>query len=264
MSVPEVPYAHASLDREERNELVLSQLTEVHFIARRIHKRLPVYVPLEDLVHAGVLGLLEATEKYDSTKNVRFRTFAQFRIRGAILDGLRELDRASRRLRAKCRTLNMASKRLSMRLGRQPMEEEIAREVGLELPALRKVTATLHSLDSVNCKVESAKDGRDTRDLIESAPTDPKESPLAQYLESEMKHQLAQAMANLTPRESQVLSLYYFKQLTMQEIGSTMDLQRSRISQIHSAALAKLRAYFEARGISDPAKTEIAALLASN
>ena len=264
MTVPEVSPVHASLNLEERDELVLSQLTEVHFIARRIHKRLPVFVPLEDLVHSGVLGLLEATEKYDSAKNVQFKTFAQFRIRGAILDGLRELDRASRRLRAKCRRLNMASERLSMRLGRQPTEEEIAQEVGLELTALRKLAASLHSLESVDLQVGSGQDARDTRDLIESAPTDSKEGPLAQYLRSEVKQQLAQAMSSLTAREKQILSMYYFEQLTMQEIGSTLDVQKSRISQIHCAALAKLRAHFEARGINDHTKTAIASLLASN
>lgn len=252
MSAPEVPFAQAFLNREERNELVLSQLTEVHFIARRIHKRLPLLVPLEDLIHSGVLGLLEATERYDSTKNVRFKTFAQFRIRGAILDGLRELDRASRRLRTQSQRLNRASTQLSIRLGRYPTEEEIAHEVGLGLSALRKLAATLHSLAFVDRQVGSGEAGANTRDLIECAPTDPRLSPLAQYLESEMKQQLAQAMANLTSRETQVLSLYYFKQLTMQEIGSTMDLQKSRISQIHSTALAKLRAYFEAKGGSAP------------
>src|ERR1700686_168728 len=103
MTAPEVSTAHASLNLEERNELVMSQLPEGHFIARRIHGRLPVFVPLEDLVHSGVRRILEATEKYDSSKNLQFKTFAQFRIRGAILDSLEKPDRASRRLRTKSR-----------------------------------------------------------------------------------------------------------------------------------------------------------------
>jgi RNA polymerase sigma factor FliA len=264
MTAPEVSSAHTSLNLEERDELVMSQLAEVHFIARRIHERLPVFVLLEDLVHSGVLGLLEATEKYDSTKNVQFKTFAQFRIRGAILDSLRELDRASRRLRTKSRRLNTASEQLSMRLGRQPTEEEIAHEVGLDLTALRKLAITLRGLELVDRQAKSGEDRTETRDLIESAPADSKESPLAQCLRWEMEQQLAQAMSGLSPRERQILSMYYFEQLTMKEIASTLDVQNSRISQIHSAALAKLRVYLEAKEISEDIKTEIASVPGSN
>jgi RNA polymerase sigma factor for flagellar operon FliA len=260
MTSREVSYANASLNLETRDELVLSQLTEVHFIARRIHARLPVFIPLEDLVHSGVIGLLEATQKYDFTKNVQFKTFAQFRIRGAILDSLRELDRASRRLRTKSRRLNTASEQLSLRLGRQPSEEEIAREVGLDLTALRKLACTLRSLESVDRQFASGQDRTETRDLIESAPARSEESPLAQCLRSEMRQHLAQAMSNLSQREKQILSLHYFEQLTMQEIASILDVKNSRISQIHSAALAKLRAHLEAKETSEDGKTGIASV----
>jgi RNA polymerase sigma factor for flagellar operon FliA len=189
MTSPEVSCYHAPLNLEKRDELVLSHLTEVHFIARRIHERLPVFVLLEDLVHSGVLGLLEATLKFDSTRNIQFKTFAQFRIRGAILDSLREL---------------------------------------------------------------------------ESAPADSEESSFAQCLRSEMRQHLAQAMSNLSPRENQILSLYYFEQLTMQEIASILDLKNSRISQIHSAAIAKLRAHLEAKEISEDTKTGVASVPGSN
>ena len=228
----------------------MSQLTEVHFIARQIHERLPGGIALEDLVHSGVLGLLEATQRYDSTKNVQFKTFAQFRIHGAILDSLRQLDRASRRLRTKSRNLNAASERLSMRLGRQPSEEEIAHEVGLDLRALRKLATTLHGLESVDRQVAFGQDHAETRDLIESAPAKSEENPFAQCLRSEMREHLTQAMSNLSPREKQLLSLYYVEQRTMQEIASILNLKRSRISQIHSAALAKLRTCLEAKEIS--------------
>jgi RNA polymerase sigma factor FliA len=247
MATLNIPLPLDSLNLERRDELVMSQLTEVNFIARRIHKRLPVFVPLEDLVHSGVVGLLEATQKYDSTKNVQFKTFAQFRIRGAILDSLRQLDRASRRMRSKSRRLDVACEQLSLRLGRQPTEEEIAHEVGLELVALRKLATTLRGLESVDRQVASGQDRAETHDLIETAPANSEDSPLAQCLRSEMKHHLVQAMSVLCKREKQVLSLYYFEQLTMQEIASRLALKNSRISQIHSAALAKLRTHLESR-----------------
>lgn len=260
MTSPELSRAHASINVDKHDELVLSQLEEVHFIARRIHERLPVLVPLEDLVHSGVLGLLEATQRYDASKHVQFKTFAQFRIRGAILDSLRALDHASRRLRTKSRRLNAASEQLSLRLGRQPSEEEIAHEVGLDLAALRKLASTLRGLESVDRQVTPGQDRTETRDLIESAPAKSEDSPLAQYLRSEMRQHLAQAMACLSQREKRILSLYYFEQLTMQEIATVLDLKNSRISQIHSAAIEKLRAHLEAKEISKDTKTGVASV----
>ena len=247
MTPPEATCAPPSQSLRDRDEFILSQLSEVQFIARRIHKRLPVFVPLEDLVHSGVLGLLEATEKYDSTKQVQFKTFAQFRIRGAILDSLRKLDRASRRMRSKSRGLIAAGEQLSQKLGRQPTEGEIAHEVGLEPAALRKLASTLRSMELTDRHVAVGQDRAETRDLIESAPANPEESPLAQILRSEMRQLLVRAMTNLSAREQQVLSLYYVEQLTMQEIADILAVRSSRISQIHSSALAKLRGHLEAK-----------------
>jgi RNA polymerase sigma factor FliA len=247
MALPEVSDTQTSLNPQEWDNLILGQLSEVRFIAQRIHSRLPALVPLEDLVHSGVLGLLEAARKFDFTKSIQFKTFAQFRIRGAILDSLRELDRASRRMRAKSRRLNAACEQLSQRLGRQPTEQEIARELGVEPVALRKLARTLRSLESVDREVAAGQDSAETRDRIESAPAKPEESPFARCLRSEMRQQLAQAMSSLPKREKQILSLYYFEQLTMQEIASMLALDNSRISQIHSSALAKLRVHFEDR-----------------
>lgn len=225
----------------------MSQLPEVHFIARRIHRQLPGFVSFEDLVHSGVLGLLEATQKYDSTTNIRFKTFAQFRIRGAILDSLRELDRASRRIRSKSRKVNAASERLTLRLGRHPTEEEIARELGIDLAALRKLAITLRSLESVDRQSTCGKDRTESHDLIESAPANPDENPFTQCLRSEMRRSLASGMSTLTSKEQEVVSLYYFEQLTTQEIASVLGVRNSRISQIHSAAIAKLRAHLKPR-----------------
>lgn len=258
MTSPELSCVQLNL--EKRDELVLNHLTEVHFIARRIHERLPGSVPLEDLVHSGVLGLLEATQKYDPTKNIQFKTFAQFRIRGAILDSLRKLDRASRRTRTKSRKLDAASEQLSLRLGRQPTEDEIAHEVGVKLPALRKLVSTLRALESVAPRVASGQDRAETRDLIESAPAKPEESPLALCLRSEMRQNLTQAMSNLYPRERRIVSLYYVEQLTMQEIASILGVKSSTISQIHSAALVKLRAHLEAKEIGADPQTRVASV----
>jgi RNA polymerase sigma factor for flagellar operon FliA len=250
MTSPQASYVDAPLNLEQRDELVLSHLTEVLFIARRIHERLPGGVPLEDLVHSGVLGLLQATQNFDSTRNIKFKTFAKFRIRGAILDSLRELDRASRGLRSKSRKLNAASEQLSLRLGRQPTEEEIAHEVGLEPAALRKLASTLRSLESRDQQVPSGEARTETRDLIESAPADSDKGPFAQCLRSEMRQHLAQARSNLSERENQILSLHYFEQVTMQRIAAILNLKQTKLSQIHSAALTKLRGLLKAKKTS--------------
>jgi RNA polymerase sigma factor FliA len=257
MTQPQASRTEARLSLAERDELILSHLAEVRFIARRIHERLPASVLLEDLVHSGVLGLLEAAEKYDSTKNVQFKTFAQFRIRGAILDSLRQRDHASRRIRTKSRRLNHASEQLSMRLGRQPTEEEIASELGLELTVLRKLATVLRSLEPVSQQVGSGPNRTEIRDLIESAPADSVESPLAGCLRSEMHQQLAEGMSVLPAREVLVLSMYYFEQRTMQEIALDLDVNSSRISQLHATALAKLRVHFEAKESTHDTKVGI-------
>jgi RNA polymerase sigma factor FliA len=252
MVAPAISPSRRPSDLGDRDELVMSQLPEVHFIARRIHRQLPAFVSFEDLVHSGILGLLEATEKYDSTTNIRFKTFAQFRIRGAILDSLRELDRASRRIRSKSRKVDAASEKLALKLGRRPSEEEIACELSLDLIALRKLAITLRSLESVDRQGTSGKDRTERHDLIESAPAKPDESPFAECLRSEMRRCLAQGMSTLTSREQEVLSLHYFQQLTMQEIARVLGVRNSRIYQIHSAALAKLRNHLQAKKRSKP------------
>jgi len=249
MTPPEKSYAQNLQNTEERDQLVLSQLPEVNFIARRIHERLPQFVPFDDLVSAGVLGLIEATRKFDPSKNVQFKSYAQFRIRGAIIDSLRELDRASRRLRDKGRRMDEAVTKLRARLGRQPGEDEIAEELGVALAALRKLTRTLDGLEAVGHQTTLGTDRTETHDLIESALGDPEDNPFHQCLRAEMQQQLAQAITSLSEREQQVISLYYVEQLTMQEIADVLEVRQSRVSQIHSAALAKLRENLERKEI---------------
>src|SRR5271165_4603434 len=128
----QLAYKEQQLTQEEdREQLILSNLPQVHYIARRIHERLPQQVPFEDLVHAGVIGLIEAVRSFDPSKSVPLKSYAKFRIRGAILDSLRELDWGSRHLRHKGRQVEEAISKLSKKLGRQPEEEEIAAEMGI-------------------------------------------------------------------------------------------------------------------------------------
>jgi RNA polymerase sigma factor for flagellar operon FliA len=228
------------MDESERNEALLEQLPQVRYIARHIHDRLPQHVALEDLVHAGVIGLIDAMNKFDSTKNVQFKTYAKFRIRGAILDSLRELDWSPRDLRRKARQLEEVTRRLGAELGRAASEQEIADSLDLPLAEFQRMLGELDGLDIGSLQMESTGEGIGD-DLCEYLPGDPEESPYCLCLKSEMKELLASAISELPEREQQVLSLYYYEELTMKEVGAVLGVGESRVSQIHSMAVLRLR-----------------------
>lgn len=234
--------ARVTLAGEERERILLEQMPQVRFIARRIHERLPKHVDIEDLVNAGVLGLLDALNKYEAEKNVQFRSYAQFRIRGAILDSLRELDWSPRDLRRKGRTIEAAVQKLSQELGRLPQDQEIAAEMGCSLAEYQALLNDLKGLELGSLTVEAHDEGAQDEDLCASLALDDEDTPYHHCLESEMRTLLAGAIAKLNAREQQVLSLYYFEELTMKEIGSLLGVVESRVSQVHSAAVLKLRA----------------------
>jgi RNA polymerase sigma factor FliA len=238
------------IEKEDRDQLIMSNLPQVYYIARRIHARLPQQVPFEDLVHAGVIGLIEAVGNYDPSKSVPLKSYTKFRVRGAILDSIRKLDWGSRRLRHEGRELEEVVSNLSKRLGRQPEEEEIAAELGVSMDELYSLAHSIDGAILVGQEVSSTFEGSGKHDLIESAPSTD-ENPFDVYSRTEVKEKLGKAIATLSEREQMVISLYYKEELTMKEISAVMQLGESRISQIHSLALAKLRGTFQ-----DPALEE--------
>jgi RNA polymerase sigma factor FliA len=228
-------------DKEERDRILLEQLPQVRYLARRIHERLPRHVPLEDMVHAGVLGLIDALNKFDRSKHVQFGSYAKFRIRGAILDSLREMDWGPRELRRKARRVEEAQRKLSMALSRAPTEAELAKELDMELRDFQQLLTELDGLEIGSLHVESPWDGKE-EDLCDYVPNSPEDTPLFRCLRSEMKELLARAIADLPEKEQQVLALYYFEELTMKEVGAVLGIGESRVSQIHSLAVVRLRA----------------------
>jgi len=238
-------YMQVPAEREARNQLILSELPQVYYLARRIHERLPQHVEFEDLVHAGVLGLIEAVGKYNPHKNASLKSFAAFRIRGAILDSLRAQDWGSRPLRRKGREVSESISRLANQLGRQPTEEEIATDLKIEVSELHKLLRRLDGLHIVGQTSSSKFDDSEPQDLIANTPASEDESPFELCLQSERNDYLTQAIGTLSPKEQMVISLYYREELTMREVAEAMDLAESRVSQIHSVAIAKLRAAIE-------------------
>lgn len=233
--------AYEEYSSAQEEELILQQMPQVRYIARRIQEKLPRHVAMDDLVNAGVMGLIDALRKFDRSKHVKFGSYAKFRIKGAILDSLRELDWGPRDLRRKARLLEEVAGTLRASLGRQASEQEIAQHLGWELQELQELLTQLHGLEIGSFHIISPGDGKE-EDLCEFIPNPPGRSPFHLCLRSEMKSLLAQEIASLSEKERQVLALYYFEELTMKETGTVMGIGESRVSQIHSLAIVRLRA----------------------
>lgn len=245
MTAAELAYKSSAANVADGEDLVMQELPQVYYIAARIRERLPQHVEMEDLVSAGVIGLIEATRSFDGSKNVQFKTFAKFRIRGAILDSLRETDWGSRYMRRRGREIAEATAKLETRLGRHPSEAEVAHEMQLDPEHLRRLIAQLDSLQLAGQKVAVSNDHSESLDVIESAPNLDDPDPFDLCLEGEMKVHLAEAISKLSEREQLILSLYYKEELTMKEIAKVVGVALSRVSQIRQETMVKLKAQLE-------------------
>jgi RNA polymerase sigma factor FliA len=231
------------LTAEEEREMT-EHLPIVRFIARRIHERLPPHVPIEDLYSAGVLGLLDAFSKFDPSKQVRLLSYAQFRIRGAILDSLRALDWGPRELRRKGRDIEEAIQTLTGLLSRSPNDIEIAQKLNMPLAAYQHLLGELKGLEVGTLHAKRSSDvGEEELVYVAGRPED---DPLFRYLEGEMRDRLTKAINNLPERERLVMTLYYYEETTMKEIGLILGVDHSRVSQIHASAVLHLRAQLSA------------------
>jgi len=236
--------AMPSLDPVEREHLLLEHLPQVRYIARRIHDRLPAHVPLEDLIHAGVLGLIDAVGKFNPGKNVQLKYYAKFRIRGAILDSLREMDWSPRNLREQARRIEDAHRDLRLRLGRVASEPEVAAELEMGLEDFQHLLGELRGLDLGSLQAEFT-EGQSEDDVVGYRPGGADKDPFFLCLHGEMRSLVADALEDLDEKERRVVTLYYLEELTMKEVAEVLGVGESRISQIHSLALARLRARLE-------------------
>jgi RNA polymerase sigma factor for flagellar operon FliA len=232
------------LGAAEREKLLREHLPQVRYIARRIHGRLPLHVPLEDLVHAGVIGLIDAVDKFDPLKQVQLKSYAKFRIRGAILDSLRASDWSPRSLRRQARRLEVVHREISTALGRTPTETELAQQLGMALPDFQRLLGELRGLDLGSLQTRSGESLQEVGLFVRQSDGSGAD-PFSLCLRSEMKSHLVHAMDGLGGRERQVLALYYAEELTMKEVGEVLGIGESRVSQIHSAAVIRLRGWMQ-------------------
>jgi RNA polymerase sigma factor FliA len=223
----------------ERERLILEHLPQVHLIASRIHDKLPGHTSLDDLVSTGIIGLIAAVDNFDPAQGVQLKTYAEHKIRGAILDGLRDLDWVPRQKRKKAKEIERAIAALEQRLQRAPEEEEIARALKLSLEEYRENLVQVQGLNMASLEYVGS-DG-EGRDLLNILPDSDEDLPSRQLERSELQRLLAEAIARLPEVEKTVLALYFQEELTLQEIASILGLHLSRISQLKTQAVLRLR-----------------------
>jgi len=212
-----------------RQELILQYYPLVRQIAARVIKRLPSYIDLDDLIHIGTLGLIEAIDRFPTTNSPSFNTYARMRIQGAIYDQLRQHDWVPRSVRDRAKQIRQAQQELSRTLKRRPEDSEVATFLGVTLERYQTMLKR-SNIRSVISMEEGGDENQRIGDLIQTKEAD----PLKKTLDTEQEKLLHQHIESLSEREQQIIYMYYFKEKTFKEIAETLGLTESRISQIHS------------------------------
>lgn len=230
------------LSAEKRNELILTYTPLIKYIAARLAARLPAQVSLDDLISCGIIGLIDAINKFDVSKNVQFKTYAEFRVKGAMLDELRALDWVPRSVRRKTTDLEKAYADIEKQVGRPATDEEVAKTMGLTLDDFYKLLDETKSVSFMDIEFlrQKATEANDPT-LAETLAMDDRD-PFTAINLSQIRELIAAAISDLPEKEKLTVSLYYQDELTMKEIGEVLGYTESRISQMHSKAMFRLRA----------------------
>lgn len=225
----------------DRDELVVSHLPLVKFLVDRIASALPPHLDRDDLRSAAVIGLISAAERFDPSRGVMFKTFAEQRIRGTIMDELRSQDWLTRSLRDKFKRLEREFSVLEQRLGRNPSSDEVAAAMGLDLEDYFHLLEEIHFLSFVSLDDAWMDEDGSPLGLLDVLEDKGIESPQNQLIARQTVENLAEAIDNLPEKERIVITLYYYEEMNLKEIGAVLHLTESRISQLHSQALLRLR-----------------------
>ena len=229
----------------ERERLILDHLPQVRLIARKIHEKLPDNVSLDDLISTGVVGLISAVDNFDPHHNVKLKTYAEYKIRGAILDSLRGLDWAPRQQRKRSKQIESAIAAAEQKLHRMPTEEEIAEQLSLTLEEYRSWLVKVRGVNLGSLEYTSSQEG--AGDLLKYIAAADDNSPAEILERAELERLLVSAIEKMPAVERTVLSLYYHEELTLREISHVVDLHESRVSQLKSQAILRLRAHMQKR-----------------
>lgn len=234
--------AYKQVDDFEKEELIKSYLPLVRKVVHRLSGRLPKDVDVKEMLNSGIIGLVDALEKYDPRHETNFSTYAQFRIRGAILDSFRSQDWLPRSLRFKSHKIEEAYQKIEQKLGRPATDEEVASELGLEVKELRKLLGEVGSIVMLSFEELGFGHGEERFHASEWIPSNT-DDPLKSLLSGEKVGLIARALDRLPEKERLVISLYFYEELNLKEIGEILGVTESRASQIRSRALIRLKNY---------------------
>lgn len=239
-----VVQAYRSVDDEQKEDLIKSYLPLVKKVVHRLAGRLPAEVDIKEMINSGIIGLVDALEKFDPRHETNFATYAQFRIRGAILDSFRSQDWAPRSLRHKSHKLEQAYMRLEQKLGRAASDDEVAAELGVDAETLQRLLGEVGGVVMLSFEELGFGHGEERFQADEMvASTGP--DPLSKLLGSEKVGIVARALDRLPEKERLVISLYFYEELNLKEIGEILGVTESRASQIRSRALIRLKNYLK-------------------
>jgi len=232
---------------ENREEVIKRYSPMIKYVANRIAMRLPPHIEVDDLISVGVLGLMDAISKYDSSRGAKFKTYAEFRVRGAILDELRAMDWVPRSIRQKASNVDKVVQALQAKLSRSPEDEEVAKEMGISLDQFHDTLNETKSIPVFSLEdLGIAKESGEQQSLLDCLAGKADADPQTQIRLIELKEIIAKAIDALPEKERLMVSLYYYEELTMKEIGAVLDITESRVSQIHSKAVYRLRTKLKA------------------
>jgi RNA polymerase sigma factor FliA len=233
-----------AIGEDERERLILEHLPQVRLIARRIQERLPENISLEDLISTGVVGLISAIDNFDPKHNVKLKTYAEYKIRGAILDSLRGLDWAPRQKRRRAKQIEAAIAAVEQRLQRTPTEDEVAAQMEVSIEDYHEWLVEIRGLNIASLEYSGSDQGKD---LLHYIPDNEDNLPSTLLERSELERLLAEGIGGIPQIERTVLGLYYQEELTLREIAEVVGLHESRISQLKSQAILRLRGQMSAR-----------------
>lgn len=225
-----------------RERLVLEYAPLIKYIAQKIAARLPANIELDDLISSGVIGLMDAIEKYDASRDNKFKTYAEFRIRGAILDELRAQDWVPRSVREKAKVLERCYAKIEQQMGRQATDEEVCSELGINQEEFHDLLNQVRSVSLLSYDDLSSFSKADKRTLHGFSENGTKAStPFSEVNVASIKKMIATAIQDLPEKQRLVLSLYYYEDLNLKEIGRVLDVTESRVSQLHTQAILRLK-----------------------
>ncbi|MFH1624590.1 MAG: FliA/WhiG family RNA polymerase sigma factor [Pseudomonadota bacterium] len=229
------------IDPSLRDELILEYAPLIKYIAGRMAVRLPPNIEVNDLINSGIIGLIDAIEKFDPKRGVKFRTYAEFRIKGAILDELRSLDWVPRSIRQKIHKLEQAYVKLEQKLGRAASEEEVAGMLGVKIEELHDMMNKASGINLINLEELGYSSERGREKVVDFFIKGYSKDPSLELRVKEIEAVIAKAINELPKKQRLVISLYYYEELTMKEIGMVLGITESRVSQIHTEAIIQLR-----------------------